>query len=247
MKRKNWTPSANIQKATEHVPSKLMMLTVNDVTETLPSLLANLPGTLQTAINTSIALSRNPASADQAGTNGPGGTSRWHWGQRGPGRGRFQAAGVGGGGAGAIASEGGSRPPQGFPGAPGVSGNSTTGSSDAAMIQFKIDADKLPKAEDLKAYLFGSTLSVTVSDQDIRFESRGAFPNLASPFGVASMAVLMPALKSVTAGLGSPAQTHAEAPNQPPAAGTPGAPPGGRPQGRGGMQPGGPRGKRRGD
>ncbi len=47
------------------------------------------------------------------------------------------------------------------------------------MIQFKIDADKLPKADDLKTYLFASTLSVTVSDQDIRFVSRGAFPNLA--------------------------------------------------------------------
>ena len=59
-----------------------------------------------------------------------------------------------------------------------MSGNSTTGPSDSAMIQFKIDADKLPKADDLKTYLFASTLSVTVSDQDIRFVSRGAFLNL---------------------------------------------------------------------
>ena len=40
-----------------------MLLMVSDVAESLPSLLANLPGTLQTTINTSIALSRNSASA----------------------------------------------------------------------------------------------------------------------------------------------------------------------------------------
>jgi hypothetical protein len=247
VKGQNWALSANIQKATERVPSKLILLMVSDVAETLPSLLANLPGTLQTAINTSIALSRNPASADQAGTNGPGGMAAGAGGQRGPGRGRPQAAGFGGRGAGAVASEGGSRPPQGYPGAPGVSGNSTTGSSDAAMIQFKIDADKLPKAEDLKTYLFASTLSVTVSDQDIRFVSRGAFPNLASPASFVSTALLVPALRAAMAGQGQSAQVQAGAPTQPPAAGTPSAPPGGRPQGQGGMLPGGPRGKRRGD
>ena len=248
VKGQNWAPSANIQKATERVPSKLMLLMVSDVAESLPSLLANLPGTLQTTINTSIALSRNPASADQAGTNGPGGMAAGAGGQRGPGRGRFQAAGLGGrGGAGAVASEGGSRPPQGYPGAPGVSGNSTTGPSDAAMIQFKIDADKLPKADDLKTYLFASTLSVTVSDQDIRFVSRGAFPSLGSPASLVSTAFLVPALRAATAGQGQSAQVQAGAPTQPPAAGTPSASPGGRPQGRGGMLPGGPRGKRRGD
>ena len=165
----------------------------------------------------------------------------------GRGGGRPQAAGFGGRGAGAVASEGGSRPPQGYPGAPGVSGNSTTGPSDSAMIQFKIDADKLPKADDLKTYLFASTLSVTVSDQDIRFVSRGAFPSLGSPASLVSTAFLVPALRAATAGQGQSAQVQAGAPTQPPAAGTPSASPGGRPQGRGGMLPGGPRGKRRGD
>jgi hypothetical protein len=113
------------------------------------------------------------------------------------------------------------------------------------MIQFKIDADKLPKAEDLKSYLFSSTLSVTVSDQDIRFVSRSAFPNLGSPAGLASMAILMPALKSLTAGMAQPGQTQAAAPNQPPAAATtpPAGPPGGQP---GGGLPAGPGGRRRG-
>ncbi len=226
-----------------------MLLMVSDVAESLPSLLANLPGTLQTTINTSIALSRNPASADQAGTNGPGGMAAGTGGQRGPGRGRFQAAGMAGASVARVPwpPRAVLAPPQGFPGAPGVSGNSTTGPSDAAMIQFKIDADKLPKAEDLKTYLFASTLSVTVSDQDIRFVSRGAFPNLASPAGFVSMAFLMPALRAATAGQGQSAQVQAGAPTQ--TAGGWHARCASRrpPQGRGGMLPGGPRGKRRGD
>jgi hypothetical protein len=237
--RKNWTPSATIQKATAHVPSKLMLLMVSDVAETLPSLLANLPGTLQTAINTSIALARSQESGDQAGTTGANRSGGMGAGPRMQGRGGPRgASGPGGGGAGTPATGN-------FPGAPNSGAN---GPAEAAMIQFKIDADKLPKAEDLKSYLFADTLSVTVSDQDIRFVSRSAFPNLASPGGLVSMAVLMPALKSIAAGQAQPQQTptQAGASNQPPAAGVPaGSPAGGRPQAPAGGLPGGPAGPRR--
>jgi len=238
VKRKNWTPSANIQKATEHVPSKLMLLMVSDVAETLPSLLANLPGTLQTTINTSIALSRSQGSADQAGATGANRPGAMAAGPRMGRRGGPQTAPDPRGGGAGPGAEGGPRSPGNFPGAPNSGGN---GPAEAAMIQFKIDADKLPKAEDLKSYLFASTLSVTVSDQDIRFVSRSAFPNLASPFGLVSMAVLMPALKSFTAGQAQ----QAGASNQPPAAGVPGGPPGGQPQAPGGGPPAGPGGRRR--
>jgi len=246
VKRKNWSPSATIQKATEHVPSNLMLLMVSDVAETLPSLLANLPGTLQTTINTSIALSRNQGSADPAAAGGanrpaPMGAGAMAGGPRMGGRRGGPMAASPGGGAGA---EGAAPSPGNPPGVPNSGGSGANGSADAAMIQFKIDADKLPKAEDLKSYLFSSTLSVTVSDQDIRFVSRSAFPNLGSPAGLASMAILMPALKSLTAGLGQPGQTQAGAPNQPAAATTPpAAPPGGQP---GGAPPPGPGGRRRG-
>jgi hypothetical protein len=135
-------------------------------------------------------------------------------------------------------------PPAGanVPGAPNSGGSGASGSAESAMIQFKIDADKLPKAEDLKAYLFASTLSVTVSDQDIQFVSRSAFPNLGSSAGLVSMAFLMPAFKSLTGGPGQPGQIQAGAPNQPPAAATPVAPPGGR---QGAAPPAGGAGRRR--
>jgi hypothetical protein len=236
--RKNWTPSATIQKATAHVPSKLMLLMVSDMAETLPSLLANLPGTLQTAINTSIALARSQESGGQAGATGanrPGGMGAGpRIGRRGGPQG---APDPRGGGVGAPSAGN-------FPGAPN---SGTTGPAEDAMIQFKIDADKLPKAEDLKSYLFAETLSVTASDQDIRFVSREAFPNLASPAGLVSMAVLMPALKSIMAGQAQPQQapTQAGASNQPPAAGVPGGPAGGQPQAPAGEQPTGPGGRRR--
>ena len=238
VKSKKWTPSANTQKATEHVPSKLVMLMVNDVAETLPSLLANLPGTLQASINTTIALSRSQGSPDASAPNPnvanrpgpmPGGGGA---GGRMPRRGGPMATAPGGGGAGPGA-EGGPRSPGNVSGAQNPGGNSGNGSADASMIQLKIDADKLPKAEDLKAYLFASTLSVTVSDQNIRFVSRSAFPNLASQGGTVSMSLLMPALNSLIAGQqGPPAQ--AGAPNQPQAVNPPAGPPGGQPQGPGG-------------
>ena len=55
---KDWKPSSEIEQVCAHVPSKLVMLAVTDGSETLSSLLASLPGTLQTVINTSIALSK---------------------------------------------------------------------------------------------------------------------------------------------------------------------------------------------
>ncbi len=129
---------------------------------------------------------------------------------------------------------------------PGASGSGTNSSTDSSMIQFKIDADKLPKAEDLKNYLFASTVSITVSDQDIRLISREAFPNLASNLNSVSMAMIMPSLKSFVESQQQAAQAAAAA-TTPPAATQPAAGPGGgRPGGPGG--PGGrPGGRRRGD
>ena len=56
--RKDWKPSSELERACQSVPSKLVMLSVTDVSEALSSLLASLPGTLQTMINTSIALAK---------------------------------------------------------------------------------------------------------------------------------------------------------------------------------------------
>ncbi len=72
VRKKDWKPSANVQKATEHAASNLVMLGVADVGETLPSLLASLPGTLQTRINTAIAVAKAglPGNLNQAGGGG---------------------------------------------------------------------------------------------------------------------------------------------------------------------------------
>ena len=73
--RKDWKPSSEIDRVCEHVPSKLVMLSVTDSSEGLSSLLASLPGTLQTTINTTIALSKaraNGALASGTGGSAPG-------------------------------------------------------------------------------------------------------------------------------------------------------------------------------
>jgi len=65
------------------------------------------------------------------------------------------------------------------------------------MVVLKVDPDKLPKAADLKAHLFPSTLCIAISDQEIRLISRGAFPNLSLSAGLAPIAAAMPAMRSL--------------------------------------------------
>ena len=52
------------------------------------------------------------------------------------------------------------------------------------MIQLKVDPAKLPKAEELKALMFPSTLAVVVDDTSIRLVSRESFPNVVSGLGM---------------------------------------------------------------
>jgi hypothetical protein len=68
------------------------------------------------------------------------------------------------------------------------------------MIVIKVDADKLPTAADLKSHMFPSTLSVAVTDQEIRFVNRGAFPDISIPVGMASAGAMMPFLKPMLGG-----------------------------------------------
>jgi hypothetical protein len=80
------------------------------------------------------------------------------------------------------------------------------------MVALKVEPDKLPKSSDLKAHLFPSTLSISVSEQDIRLVSRGAFPDLSLPIGLVPLAAVMPAMKSVVEKLQQiPAATPSEA------------------------------------
>jgi hypothetical protein len=124
----------------------------------------------------------------------------------------------------------------GGPAGPG--GNGSAGAANDAMIVIKVDANKLPKAADLKAHLFPSTFSISVADQEIRFISRGAFPDLTMVIGAIPAAGMLPPMPMLnrtqqaepSTAPGAAADT-ATAPA--PAGGQPGAPRGGRGGGRG--------------
>jgi len=215
VQRKDWKPSAGLERACENLPPKLAALFVDDVTDRLPSLLASLPGTLQTMINTSIALANARAGKAQTAAGGPGqpggamsaagdpgGRGRGRAGDPGaaPTPGGNAAAAPGRGGAGGPAKLGAFGPGGGLgnpPAGSSAAGSTTAGSTADSMVVLKVDSDKLPKAADLKAYLFPSTVSITASDQEITFISRGAFPDLSLSTAVAPIAAAMPAFQSL--------------------------------------------------
>ena len=159
--------------------------------------------------------------------------------------GRFSRPGFPGG-------SGGSGPP----GAPGLNTSAGAGGSQDAMIQLKVDPGKLPKAEELKALMFPSTLAVVVDDTSIRLISRESFPNVVSGLGIgaAFASGFVPAFNAARAnamaaagvppGQSAPAAAPGNLPGaaQPPAAtGGPAMPGGPRGFGRGG-RPGSGRG-----
>ncbi len=234
----DWKPSEELAKVCESVPDNLVLLGVNDVTDTLPPLLASLPGTLQTMINTSVALAKAKGGAvagDAAATPPPGTTSRGSGGPMAGGPGANRRGGMAAPGAGASKAPNSGRgggPPNvtiaGGGGNPNPSGSAASG--DAAIV-FNIDAEKLPKASDLKSYLFPSTFAISVTDQDIRIISRQAFPELASLVNAVPMLGMMPGANAMV-DMSKLAEGGQASPGGPGAAG-PGA-------GVGGVPPGGP-------
>ena len=247
VRKEDWKPSGNLTKVCENAPDNLVLLGVNDIGETLPPLLESLPGTLQTMINTSLALAKGKSPADAAG-KAPGSPAGGPAGNAPPGGRR---GGLGLAGAGMAPGQG--RPGVGFGPPPGGRGNPTgpgnsngSGAADEAGIVFNIEAEKLPKASDLKSFLFPTTVAVSVTDQDVRVVLRQAFPDLASLVGTMPLAAMMPRvaeaitqfLKRTEASQTAPAAgaTAKESPKAAPAAGpaSKGAPPGGR---RGGAAP----------
>ena len=246
VKRRDWKPSEDVQRACERVPSNLVLLGIGDPRETLPQFLATLPGTLQTMINTAITVARTRGAGGNAsggGMNQPGGPGFGPGGPGGPG-GRFGPGGmVGGRFGGRRGGEGGSggfsgRPggasggPGGFSGGPGgpggfsggqaPGGTNNPGSAADGMIELKVDPDKLPKAEEIRSRLFLSTLVLAVSDQDLRLIQRRAFPNLVtgSIAGIGGLTAGMAGPQAAQAQGGGPGQ-----PGGPPGRfGSPGAP-----------------------
>lgn len=256
-KKKDWKPSADVEQALAHVPADSVFLAVGDPRETVPPVLASLPGTLQTAINTAIAVSAQ-AQAQRAGGAAAGPASPFGPGAGG-GAGMPAAPGRGGRRNDEVGARTQSGPPSGYPGAmsgyPGMSGRPGMGQPGApsgpggaqgaqtSMIQLKVDPAKLPKAEDLKALMFPGTFSIAVDDQSIRLVNRESFPNVlnsAAAGGVAG-ALLLPAIQAAREAARAAAAANAAKaaaggqPGQAPPAGYPGA---GKPPG--GNAPGGP-------
>ncbi len=70
VKRKEWKPSDDVQRACERLPAKIVMLGLVDPREILPTVLASFPGTLQTMINAAVVLRSGMRAG---GGNAPGG------------------------------------------------------------------------------------------------------------------------------------------------------------------------------
>ena len=261
LKGKNWKPAESTSQAIGHAPEGLIALGVIDTSDGLPSFLASFPGTIQSMVNTALAVAKNRATAAAAkpGTPPPGGA---------PGANASVSVGQGGEGGGRRGRGGpGGLMVPGAPGGPGFgpgfgggqSPNNANGSglTNDEMLTLSVESDKLPKPEDLKASLFPSLYSISVTDQEIRFTSRSAFPNLGSPLGAIAGVFLLPKLFQAREAATAAASPPAAAQNQatPGAPGAPGQPaaapgvssPGGAPgaSAPGGSPPGG-RGGRRG-
>jgi hypothetical protein len=250
--QKGWKPSDDLRKASEHLPPKMVVLGVTDPREVMPPFLASLPGTLQTIINSAITLARSQgANAGQGGTNppavGPGGPGMMAGRQGGRMMGRMGSGAAGPGGPGAAGPGGPG------PGGPAADGNNNNGIPADAMVELKVDSDKLPKAEDLRSRYFLSTIAIAVADQDIRLITREAFVSQTDmALSGVSVALLLPAVQAARAAARRAQEANqaaAEAAQAPAAGPGPGAagPAGpGRPGGAGGAGMPGRGGGRRG-
>ncbi len=255
VKKKGWKPGPDVEQALSHLPPGPIFVAVGDPRETVPSLLASLPGTLQAQINSAIALSAGDSPGARPGGMGtgqpgagpgfgPGGSAPGAGGPGGPRGGMsFSMPGMSGrpgypGGSGGY----------GPPGAPAPNSSAAAGGSQDAMIQLKVDPAKLPKAEELEALMFPGTMAVVVDDTSIRLVTRESFPNVVSGLGMGAVfaSVFVPAINaaraSAQAAAGVPPGQAAPTPasgNPPAAAQLPAA-------GAGPPRMGGPRGPGRG-
>ena len=218
VRKKGWKPSSEVEQALAHLPSPLSLLMLSDPRETLPTVLASLPGTLQGQINTMIALSAPGAAGNQpAGGQRPGGHGG-RWGARGIPGGMSQMMarrGMRGGGAGAGRAAAGGGPPAGRRRDMAAAGSRArtyglprpgTGAGRLGLGRRLDDRaqgrpPKLPKAEDLKALLFPATLAIATDDQSVRIVTREAFPSwVGSNGGMGSSSVALASVLAMVRG-----------------------------------------------
>jgi hypothetical protein len=125
--------------------------------------------------------------------------------------------------------------------APAPGGSSALQIPADAMVELKVEPEKLPKADDLRSRYFLSTFAITANDEDIRIVTREAFISQYDFVAVGgSVALLLPAVQAAreAARRAQAAAEQAAAGGQAPAGGpaAPGIPGAGR------MGPGGPAG-----
>jgi hypothetical protein len=235
LQRKSWTPPPDLERSLAGISENTVFLLYGDPRESTPAILASLPGTLQTIVNTTIAAVARAEAATPGAPGGPGVPG-------GPGSAPYPQGMMG------MMRGGPGRP--GFPGAPGMGGpGQGPGSTEGSMIQIKVEPDKLPKADDLKALMFPWTFSVAADDAAVQFVTRQSFPDLAVGTGAGAglAAVLTPAVVSArkaarAAQEAKEAKAAEAAGNQPgnqPGAQQPGRPGFGGPGGQPGFGPAG--------
>ncbi len=264
--KKDWKPGETIASTLARSPDGLSMLAVDDGRDTLPVYLASFPGNLQSMINTALTIAKTrkeeqlaAAKPDAAGAGGgaaragggPAGEGGGRRGRMGPGAGGSQPGGPGFGGSPPGGSRpggpgfggppgGGSRPGgPGFGGPPGANGASS--SSGDELLVLKIDAERLPKSEELRALLFPGLLTINTQGEEVRITGRVAFPNPTTPATSAALTYLLPSLAQIYSEIAAAAAAKAAAQEAAQASQQPGQPqqgaPGFGPQG-GGSAPG---------
>ena len=199
-----WKPSGDFETALASVPAGLVLLNVSDPRGTMPQELASLPRTLQTALNTAVqAAALGTAPGARGATPGfPGAPA----GVPGAPPGSSSSSGPPSGSSRAERDSATSPPSAvGPPGAPNFLGGSGAmpgegSGAPAAAIVLRVDPSKMPTADALKPFLFPGYAALTVNDQEIRFVTREAFPNIASGGGASSpgaSALMGPAMQKV--------------------------------------------------
>jgi len=211
---KSWKPSAELQEALSTVPADVVAVAVFNSGEKTASMLSSFPGTMQTYINTGIAISKllspqaaapQPAAPVAANPPSQGRDAR-------PRRGRRdEEEGFGG----RMQGEG-MTPPGGL-------GNAPPGQPALVvpqMVQFQVGSDQLPKSQEIRPLLFPTTISVVADDQGLKITQRSAFPEqIGLESNATAIGFLMPIIQAARAraqgGVPIAGQPNAAGPNNP--------------------------------
>lgn len=187
-----WTPQGDLAQALARLPEgRLMMLRVKDPRGSLPEGLANLPQTM-TTFSTQLA---QAAKGGIPGLAAPGGAAAPPGGANPPG-GNINRRKLGITGADPIPSN--AAAPEGNPGA--APGAAAPGAAALGSFRVTLDPAKAPKADQIRPLLFPGASALLVEDRGVRFVTRSAFPDFASPSGTATsgvmVALLLPAVQA---------------------------------------------------